>query len=76
MSVALVSIISIDASAIERHASNPETVSRIFCMMASNPSSFFARSSTELVMWASNFVSLRGARVVVRGARDGKKIWG
>jgi len=68
-------LLSMATSAVDFQASSPESLSSTFVNAALNPSNFFARSSMEVVISASNFDGFRdGARV--RSSRFGEKIWG
>jgi len=64
--------LSIDALAVDFQASSPESLSSTLVNAASNLSNFFARSSMEVVIKASNLVHLHdGARL--KDSRCGEK---
>ena len=74
------SSLSIEALAVDFHASRTVSLSSTFVMAASNPSNFIARSSMAVVIWASNLVCLPIVICLPRSSRIGQKkleeIWG
>ena len=64
-----VSSLSMEAVVVDLHASMAVSLSSTFSRAASTPSNFFVRESMDVVIWASNFVGLRGARSVERAVR-------
>ena len=64
-----VSSLSMEAVVVDLHASMAVSLSSTFSRAASTPSNFFVIASMDVVIWASNFVGLRGARSVERAVR-------
>ena len=63
-----------EASAVVLHASNPVTLSKIFCITASKDSNFCDSVSMESAIWASNRVGFRGARTEKSAEFGGKNL--